>query len=86
VARCALLAASLVLAFMPPVAGIPLAAYMAVGLLLLGGMAALPWLLGSVLDWYPRPSRASRWPCWRWSARGACATPPPWPWAAWWPA
>jgi putative ABC transport system permease protein len=36
--------------------------------------------------WYPRPSRASRWPCWRWSARGACATPPPWPWAAWWPA
>jgi putative ABC transport system permease protein len=37
-------------------------------------------------DWYPRPSRASRWPCWRWSARGACATPLPWPWAAWWPA
>lgn len=49
-----LLAASLVLAFMPPVAGIPLAAYMAVGLLLLGGMSALPWLLGSVLGLVPK--------------------------------
>ena len=48
-----LLAASLVLAFMPPVAGVPLAAYMAVGLLLLGGMAALPWLLGAVLGLVP---------------------------------
>lgn len=50
----ALLAASLVLAFMPPVAGVPLAAYMAVGLLLLGGMAALPWLLGAVLGLVPK--------------------------------
>ncbi|AIJ45354.1 ABC transporter permease [Comamonas testosteroni TK102] len=48
-----LLAASLVLAFMPPVAGVPLAAYMAVGLLLLGGMSALPWLLGAVLALVP---------------------------------
>ena len=49
----ALLLASAALAFMPPVAGIPLAAYAAVGLLLLGGMAALPWLLGSVLGLLP---------------------------------
>ena len=49
----ALLAASVALAFMPPIAGIPLAAYIAVGLLLLGGMAALPWLLGAVLGLMP---------------------------------
>ena len=48
-----LLASSVALAFMPPVAGIPLAAYIAVGLLLLGGMAALPWLLGAVLGLVP---------------------------------
>lgn len=48
-----LLTASLALAFMPPVAGIPLAAYLAVGLLLLGGMTALPWLLGAVLSLLP---------------------------------
>ncbi|MBS3019885.1 hypothetical protein DJFAAGMI_02638 [Comamonas sp. PE63] len=48
-----LLAASLALAFMPPVAGVPLAAYVAVGLLLLGGMSALPWLLGAVLALVP---------------------------------
>ena len=48
-----LLGASVALAFMPPVAGIPLAAYIAVGLLLLGGMAALPWLLGLVLGLIP---------------------------------
>lgn len=55
-----LLSASVALAFMPPVAGIPLAAYIAVGLLLLGGMAALPWLLGAVLGLVP--ARLSRQP------------------------
>lgn len=55
-----LLIASVALAFMPPVAGIPLAAYIAVGLLLLGGMAALPWLLGAVLGMVP--SSLSRQP------------------------
>ena len=45
----ALLAASVALAFVPPIGGVPLAAYVAVGLLLLGGMAALPWLLGGLL-------------------------------------
>ena len=47
-----LLLASVALAFMPPIAGIPLAAYLAVGLLLLGGMALLPWLLGGLLALY----------------------------------
>lgn len=49
-----LLAASVALAFMPPVFGIPLAAYAAVALLLLGGMAALPWLLAVLLRALPR--------------------------------
>ncbi|MCB4785525.1 MULTISPECIES: FtsX-like permease family protein [unclassified Delftia] len=49
-----LMAASVALAFAPPVAGIPLAAYAAVALLLLGGMAALPWLLGQLLRLVPQ--------------------------------
>ena len=49
-----LMAASVALAFVPPVAGIPLAAYAAVALLLLGGMAALPWLLGLLLRLVPQ--------------------------------
>ncbi len=40
----ALLGLALLLALLPPVAGVPLAAYAAVGLLLLGGMAVLPSL------------------------------------------
>jgi putative ABC transport system permease protein len=38
------------LAWAPPVAGIPLAAYLAVGLLLVGGIAALPLAVGALLD------------------------------------
>lgn len=38
-----LIAASAVLAALPPIFGIPLAAYVAIGLLLLGGIALLPW-------------------------------------------
>lgn len=49
----ALLAASVLLALVPPVAGVPLAAYVAVALLLLGGMAALPWLLALLLRSLP---------------------------------
>ncbi len=49
-----LMAASVALAFVPPVADIPLAAYAAVALLLLGGMAALPWLLGQLLRLVPQ--------------------------------
>ena len=46
----ALLLAGALLALLPPVGGIPLAAYLSVGLLLLGGITALPWLVGVVLD------------------------------------
>ena len=35
---------------MPPVWGVPLAAYASVGLILVGGIAGLPWLVGVVLD------------------------------------
>ena len=45
----ALMAASGLLALVPPLWGMPLAAYVAVGLMLLGGMALLPWLLERVL-------------------------------------
>jgi putative ABC transport system permease protein len=41
-----LMAAGVLLAQTPPVAGIPLAAYVSVGLLLVGGITALPWLIG----------------------------------------
>jgi putative ABC transport system permease protein len=47
---CALLVAGCLLALLPPVWDIPLAAYASVALLLLGGITALPWLVGVVLD------------------------------------
>ena len=46
----ALLVAGGLLALLPPVWDIPLAAYASVALLLLGGITALPWLVGVVLD------------------------------------
>ncbi|WP_159914282.1 FtsX-like permease family protein [Pantoea sp. 18069] len=52
-----LLAASAALAWLPPIAGMALAAYVSVGLLLLGGMAALPWLLGRLLQRLPEFAR-----------------------------
>ncbi len=45
-----LLAAGALMALLPPVAGIPLAAYLSVGMILVGGIAGLPWLVGTVLD------------------------------------
>ena len=45
----ALLAAGL-LALLPPVAGIPLAAYLSVGLLLVGGISILPAAVGALYD------------------------------------
>ncbi|MDD5335694.1 MAG: ABC transporter permease [Rhodoferax sp.] len=45
-----LIAASAALATAPAVFDIPLAAYLAIGLLLLGGITALPWLIGLLLD------------------------------------
>ncbi|MDP3139407.1 MAG: FtsX-like permease family protein [Burkholderiaceae bacterium] len=45
-----LMAAALLLATVPPVFGLPLAAYVSVALLLLGGIAALPALTGLLYD------------------------------------
>jgi len=45
----ALVAAGALLAGAPPVFGIPLAAYVSVGLLLVGGIALLPWGVGALL-------------------------------------
>lgn len=44
------LAAAGVLALLPPVAGIPIAAYLSVGLLLVGGVGVLPATVGLVYD------------------------------------
>ena len=46
----ALLAAGAGLAALPPVFGMPLAAYVSVALLLVGGITALPWLVALVYD------------------------------------
>jgi putative ABC transport system permease protein len=45
-----LMAAGALFALLPPIAGIPLAAYLSVGLLLVGGITALPWLVALVYD------------------------------------
>lgn len=44
------LAAAVLLALLPPVAGIPLAAYLSVGLLLVGGISVLPGAVGALYD------------------------------------
>ena len=45
-----LIAAGALLAAAPPVFGIPLAAYVSVALLLIGGISALPWLVAVLYD------------------------------------
>ena len=45
-----LVAAGGLLALAPPVAGIPLAAYAAIGLVLVGGISTLPWLTAVLYD------------------------------------
>jgi putative ABC transport system permease protein len=45
-----LIAAGALLALAPPLFGIPLAAYVSVALLLVGGIAALPWLIALLYD------------------------------------
>ena len=45
-----LMALGMVLAAAPPVLGVPVAAYVAIALLLLGGISALPWLTAQVFD------------------------------------
>jgi putative ABC transport system permease protein len=54
----ALIAAAVALALLPPVAGLPLAAYASVAALLFGGVALVPSLLDIVLRWLPQPRRA----------------------------
>ena len=44
-----LLVVAVVLASLPPLGGVPLAAYVSVALLLLGGIGALPWLVSLLL-------------------------------------
>ena len=44
------LLAGALLAMLPPVGGVPLAAYCSVACLLVGGIVGLPWLVGLVLD------------------------------------
>ncbi|MES3002376.1 MAG: FtsX-like permease family protein [Pseudomonadota bacterium] len=46
----AMIAAGALLALLPPVAGIPLGAYLSVGLLLVGGITALPWAVSLLYD------------------------------------
>ncbi|MCU4119504.1 FtsX-like permease family protein [Variovorax sp. N23] len=46
----ALLAIGVALARLPPIADIPVAAYLSVGFLLVGGIAALPWLIALLYD------------------------------------
>ena len=46
----ALLLAGAMLALLPPLWDMPLGAYLGVALLLLGGIACLPWLVGQLLD------------------------------------
>ncbi len=45
-----LMAAGVALALVPPVMGLPLGAYISVGLLLVGGITALPWAVALVYD------------------------------------
>ncbi len=53
-----LIASGALLTRAPPVFGIPLAAYFSVALLLVGGITALPWLIGLLLGWLaPRLAR-----------------------------
>jgi putative ABC transport system permease protein len=54
-----LLASGAALAFAPPIAGLPIAAYVSVAVLLLGGVACVPLLIDAVLEplvrWVHRP-------------------------------
>ncbi|MBT3065852.1 ABC transporter permease [Rhodoferax sp. U11-2br] len=46
-----LIAVGALLTRAPPIFDIPLAAYVSVGMLLVGGITALPWLIGLLLGW-----------------------------------
>jgi putative ABC transport system permease protein len=53
-----LIAVAVPLALLPPIAGIPLAAYLSVGCLLIGGMAGIPAGIGLLLRGLPVPREA----------------------------
>ncbi|WP_295641609.1 ABC transporter permease [uncultured Methylibium sp.] len=54
----ALIAAAALLALAPPIAGLPIAAYVAVALLLVGGIACVPAGVGLLLKLMPTPTSA----------------------------
>jgi putative ABC transport system permease protein len=54
----ALVAAGALLALAPPIAGLPLAAYASVALLLVGGIGCVPWVIDVVLARAPRARSA----------------------------
>ncbi len=54
-----LLLGAMLLSLAPPIAGVSVAAYVAIGLLLVGGISALPWLTSWMLDSLAAP--AARW-------------------------
>jgi putative ABC transport system permease protein len=53
-----LMVAGVLLAMAPPMAGLPLAAYAAVAALLVGGVAAVPWVVDLLLKALPAPHHA----------------------------
>ncbi|GMV44736.1 MAG: permease [Pseudomonadota bacterium] len=61
----ALLALGVLLAYLPPLAGLPLAAYGAVAALLLGGVALVPAVVEAMLAFAPAPRRALPLLAWR---------------------
>ena len=91
----ALLTAGVLLALLPPVAGLPLAAYASVALLLAGGVAGVPWAVQALLaapdpagSWYGTAHSKSltKWifPFCRPAKTSATLTPPPLlTWLAW---
>jgi putative ABC transport system permease protein len=54
----ALLALGSGLAMLPPVAGVPVAAYASVAVLLFGGVTLVPWVVEGLLRWMPTPRAA----------------------------
>ena len=53
-----LLALGGLLALLPPIGGLPVAAYAAVACVLLGGMAGVPWVVAGLLRWAGQPTWA----------------------------
>ncbi len=60
-----LLAAGALLALLPPVLGVPVAAYASVAALLFGGVALVPWVVERLLAWWPMPRSAIGRLAWR---------------------